>query len=507
MMLRTFFIFSFLIIFSKSSKAEDYSILTFGAKANDTILNTEAIQKAIDFASEKGGGRVIIPKGSFLSGTIILKSGVELHLKKGAVLLGSTDITQYKKLNRWKALVIADGEKNIAITGKGMINGQGGKLAMHVDSLFHTGKLDSIHYNFSEGRPKAYTRPQIIEFNHCSWIKVIDVTIKNSACWVQTYEACNQVTIDNIKVESMSFWNNDGIDIVDSKNFRLTNSHFNTADDGICLKSSDFSMENYGDSIYIANCTVRSSASAIKFGTASAGKIQNVVIRDINVYDTYRSAIAIETMYGGLIENVLVENIRAKNTGNALFIRIGNMLSLGQEDIMFSLGQGDLRNITIRNLKVDVPYEQPDYNYNLRGPSVPGFHNVFPSSITGNPGHCIENVTLENIEINYPGRGIEAYAHMPLYRIHEIPELITSYPEFSMFGELPAWGLYVRHVEGLTMRNVKVCIKEDDYRTAMVFDDVTKLSIQDLRVKGDAKKKPLFLKDVPNPKLTSIVTK
>ena len=101
----------------------------------------------------------------------------------------------------------------------------------------------------------------------------------------------------------------------------------------------------------------------------------------------------------------------------------------------------------------------------------------------------------------------EAYAHMPLYRIHEVPELITTYPEFSMFGELPAWGLYVRHVKGLTMRNVRVCIKEDDYRTAMVFDDVKKLSIQDLTVKGDAKKKPLFLKDVLNPELTSIVIK
>jgi len=498
---RTLFIFSFLVLLSNSSKAEDYSILTFGAKANDTTLNTQAIQKAIDFVSEKGGGRVIIPKGRFLSGTILLKSGVELHLKKGAVLLGSTNITHYKKLNRWKALVMADSEKNIAITGKGLLNGQGGRLAMNIDSLFHAGELDSSQYNFVERRPKAFIRPQIIEFNNCTMVRVNDITIKNSASWVQTYEACNQVTIDNIKVESMTFWNNDGIDIVDCRNFRLTNSHFNTSDDGICLKSFHFKM--ISDSIYIANCKVRSSASAVKFGTTMAGKIQNVVIRDIKVYDTYRSAIAIETMHGGIIENVLVENIRATNTGNALFMRIGKK----DKDYLKNIRPGKLRNITIRNLKVDVPYEQPDYNYNLRGPSLPFFHNVFPSSITGNPGYYIENVTLENIEINYPGRGLSTYAHMPLYRIHEIPELISTYPEFSMFGELPAWGLYVRHVKGLTMRNIKVCIKEDDYRTAMVFDDVKKLSIQDLRVKGDTKKKPLFLKNVPNPKLTSIVAK
>lgn len=496
--MRVILVFGFLFLLSIVSRAEDYSILTFGAKANAPVLNTTEIQKTIDFAHEKGGGRVIVPKGKFLTGTLILKSGVELHLKKGAVLLGSTNISHYKKLKRWKALVMAEGEKNISITGKGTINGQGGKLAMHVDSLFHAGEIDSVHYNFVEGRPYYYLRPQIIEFRNCTSVEVQDITIRNSACWVQTYEFCNRVNINNIKVLSTSFWNNDGIDIVDCRNFRLTNSYFNTSDDGICIKSIDYSKKNYCDSLYIANCKVRSSASAVKFGTALVSNVRNVVIRDIEIYDTYRSAIALETMYGGLIENVLVENIRAKNTGNALFLRIGNL---------YNKGQGDLRNVIIRNLKVDVPYEQPDYNYDLRGPSLPFFHNVFPSSITGNPGHDIENITLENIEINYPGRGIPAYAHMPLYRIHEVPELITTYPEFSMFGELPAWGLYVRHVNGLTMKNVRVCIKEDDYRTAMVFDDVKNLSIQDLKVKGDPRKNPLFFKNVPDPDLKSIESK
>lgn len=496
--MRVILVLGFLLFFFNQSIAEDYSILVFGAKANTSVLNTKAIQKTIDFAQEKGGGRVIVPKGKFLTGTLILKSGVELHLKKGAVLLGSTNITHYKKLKRWKALVMAEGENNIGITGKGTINGQGGKLAMHVDSLFHAGEIDSVHYNFVEGRPYYYLRPQIIEFRNCTSVEVKDITIRNSACWVQTYEFCNRVKINNIKVLSTSFWNNDGIDIVDCRNFRLTNSYFNTSDDGICIKSIDYSKKNYCDSLYIANCKVRSSASAVKFGTALVSNVRNVIIRDIEIYDTYRSAIALETMYGGLIENVLVENIRAKNTGNALFLRIGNL---------YNKGQGDLRNVTIRNLKVDVPYEQPDYNYDLRGPSLPFFHNVFPSSITGNPGHDIENITLENIEITYPGRGIPAYAHMPLYRIHEVPELITTYPEFSMFGELPAWGLYVRHVNGLTMKNVKVCIKEDDYRTAMVFDDVKNLSIQDLKVKGDPRKNPLFFKNVPDPDLNSIESK
>ena len=116
-------------------------------------------------------------------------------------------------------------------------------------------------------------------------------------------------------------------------------------------------------------------------------------------------------------------------------------------------------------------------------------HNVFSVSITGIPNAYVENITLENITITYPGQGLESYAHAPIYRLSHIPENAGDYPEFSMFGELPAWGLYVRHVNGIIIRDLTLRIKDSDYRPAMVFDDVQDLLLESYSVKGDNKVK------------------
>ena len=466
------------IIFSQAVlSSKDYNILDYGAKPDGTTINTACIQSAIDDANKKGGGRVVIPAGRFLSGTIVLKSGVELHLLPGAVLLGSTDPKHYLKINRWKALVMADSQENLAITGKGEIDGQGRALALHLDSLFYIGQLDTIDYEFPEHRPKWYLRPQLIELVNCRNIVVRNVTLRNAACWVQTYDRCENIIMDSIRVESDAYWNNDGIDIQDCRKVRITHCFVNAADDGICLKSQ--SADHYCDSIYISDCTVRSSASAIKFGTVSHGGFKNVTIERINIYDTFRSALAIECVDGGILENILVDNIKAVNTGNAIFIRLG--------DRNKTRPAGVLRNIVIKNMEVEVAFERPDYAYEIRGPELPFFHNTFPSSITGIPGYEVENVRLENIKIKYPGKGNNGLANMPLSRLEEIPEKEAAYPEFSMFGELPAWGFYVRHMEGLTMKNIEISIDAPDYRPAMVFDDVKNLEIQALTIRGDDK--------------------
>jgi hypothetical protein len=216
--------------------------------------------------------------------------------------------------------------------------------------------------------------------------------------------------------------------------------------------------------------------------------MRNILVRHIKVYDTYRSAIAIEAMQGGIIENILVEDIKATNTGNAIFLRVGQIRKAAYP--------GTLRNVVIRKVKVKVPFNRPDHAYTIRGPSLPFFHNTFPSSITGIIGHPIESVLLEDIKIIYPGRGNAAYANLPLYRINDVPEVPKKYPEFSMFGELPAWGFYVRHVEGLKIKNVNIKIKKGDYRPAFVFDDVEDLKLVNLKIRGDNKLENIFMNDV-----------
>ena len=472
--------------------AEDYIITSFGAVPDGKTLSTPAIQSAIDRAHQNGGGRVIIPAGRFLSGSIILRSGVQLHLNDSAMLLGSANPEDYITINRWKGLVMADSAHNISITGTGILDGQGSKLAMNIDSLFYVGQIDSSDYILPEKRPKEALRPQIIEFVNCKNVKVSSVTIRNSASWVQSYYMCVNVTIDKIRVESDSYWNNDGVDIIDCQKVIISNCYVNASDDGICIKSygRPWHGRPFCDDIHIFNCTIRSSASAVKLGTASFGGFKNILIEKIEVFDTFRSAIALESYGNGILENVIVKDVNAVNTGNAIFIRLGRRNT--------SMVAGILKDVTIKNLKAEIAFERPDYAYQIRGPALPFFHNIFPSSITGIPGYPVENVTLENIEIVYPGRGNKSYAYMPLSRLNDVPEQEDKYPEFSMFGELPAWGFYVRHVDGLKMKNVKVRIKDPDYRPAFVFDDVNKLFLNSVQAKGDEKSNPFILHNTEN---------
>lgn len=487
---------------NKAKALNEFLITNYGAKADGKTLNTAAIQKAIDAAFKSKGGVVVFPKGQFLSGSIQLKTNVSLRLEEGAVLLGSTNPKDYYKMdflgrpdspkkddNSQMALLLAHKATNIKLIGKGKIDGQGLQLALNIDSLHHAGIAVDPNYTIKRNRPNETMRPKLFRFSQCENVEIQGLEVGVASCWGLSFELCSNLIIDNLKVVNRSYWNNDGIDITDCKKVKVTNCDLNTADDGICLKSYYPGYAN--DGIYIANCAIKSSASAIKFGTASYGGFKNVVIKDIQVYDTFRSAIAIESVDGAVIENIDVSNINAVNTGNAIFIRIGQRS--GDK-------AGSIKNVNIKNIKVQVPFGRPDINYDLRGPEVDFFHNPFPSSIVGIPGYLIENVNLENITISYPGRATKGMAYVPLNRLDSVPEKIQDYPEFSMFGELPAWAFYVRHANGIRFKNIKVSLDDADFRPAFVFDDVQNLNMENIDL-PEAKNEQVVLKNVAESKI------
>ncbi len=467
-----------------------FDIVSYGAISDGETVSTEAIQKAIDAANKNGGGRVIIPEGNFVTGSIILKSNVELYLSEGATLYGSIDPRSYRKIevegmpvspktddNSKLAIILSHDAHNISVTGEGTIDGRGGELVKVMDSLHKAGIYEIKEYDFANKRIRETERPKILMFMESDHVTVSGITIKNSAVWVQTYELCTHVRIDGITVESRAFWNNDGMDISDCRNVQITNCNVNAADDGICLKS--YYPGYCNDSIYIANCNIRTSASAIKFGTASIGGFKNVIIENIKVFDTFRSMIAIESVDGGDIENVHVSNMEGKNTGNAIFIRLGHRS--GEKP-------GTVKNITIKDLKCEVPFGRPDEGYAFEGPWPRGAHNRHPAPIAGIPNHYIENVTLENIEISYPGKSSKEIAYIALDKLDDVPEKISKYPEYSQFGELPSWGFYVRHVKGMSMKNITLKLEDKDFRPPFVFDDVSGLKLTDLKMPGDNNK-------------------
>ncbi len=476
--------------------AELLNILDYGAVGDATTLNTDAIQQAIDEASRRDkGARVVIPQGTFLTGHLELKSGVELHLSADATLLGSTDIHHYHKTARnWYALISAHRAENIAISGKGTIDGQGRELALKIRDMHLTGERPTPKFNYRRMRANEAERPQLIECFQCSNIRIYDLAMKDAAMWVQTYEQCSQLAIDNIRVDSDAYWNNDGIDIVDSQDVRITNSFVNAADDAICLKSETPGLAN--NRVLIRNCTVRSSASGVKFGTSSKGGFKNISIEDITVYDTYRSAIALECVDGGDLENVAVSNVVASNTGNAIFVRLGHRNKDGQV--------GTLKNVVIKNVKAEIPFGRPDIDYELRGPALNQFFNPIPASITGIPGHRVHNIALENIEISYPGRASKGMAYIPVNHLDWVPEKESEYPEYSMFGELPAWALYVRHATGIKLKDVTFKVREEDFRPALIFDDVNNIAVSGANIAAIGEHRQLVFNNSHRANLTNI---
>jgi len=154
--------------------------------------------------------------------------------------------------------------------------------------------------------------------------------------------------------------------------------------------------------------------------------------------------------------------------------------------------------VRISNVKVTVPSGKPDKGYEEEGPILRYPHNVFPSTISGIPGHPVEDVTIENIEVIFDGGGNAQVASLPIDSLAKIPEQIAEYPEFSMFGELPACAFYVRHVNGLKLKNISVKAKTNDYRPAYVFENVAGLDLENIKIEEDDSDPQVILKQVSN---------
>lgn len=438
--------------------AKDYPASLFGIRSDGTTLYTRSIQFAIDYINKEGGGRLVFDVGRYLTGSIHLKSNVTLHLQEGAVLVGSLNPFDYDK-KLVTALIFAYDQHDIAITGKGIIDGQGRALAANVTENIHKGLIKDL---FRNDRPEADNRAMIINFRGSRNILIRGVTIRNAASWVQTYDQCSNLRLDSLFVDSRAFWNNDGFDIVDCDSVALTNSYIDAADDGVCLKSHD--AGKFCNHILVRNCTIRSSASGIKFGTASYGGFRDIRLINNKVFDTYRSAIALEAVDGGFLENVTVDSLQSLHTGNAIFLRIGERVA-GKK--------GRLENIQIRNVYAEVPAGKPDAGYEYEGPVEDMPRNLTPAIvIAGLPDAPVSDVLLENIVIRFAGGGNPRFASITPDALDKVPEKANAYPDFSMFGELPAWGAYIRHAKKIACRNLHLDCEKKDYRIAIVLDDV-----------------------------------
>ncbi|MCO5239243.1 MAG: glycosyl hydrolase family 28 protein [Chitinophagaceae bacterium] len=463
-----------------TASAKDYPVLNFGAKNDGVTLNTTIIQGAIDYISENGGGRLVFAPGIYVTGSVYIKSNVTLHLENKAELKGSPNPFDYVRDGYigWTSLVFSLKQENIGITGEGTINANGFAAATNMVDHIHKGiVVDAL----SLDRPDATIRPNTIYFRECEKVNVTGITQKDPGSWNFVIDQCTDVLIDRIHIDSKAYWNNDGIDIVDCDRVVIKNSYIDASDDAICFKSHDPSK--ICQNVVVDNCTVRSSASGLKFGTVNRGGFRNITVTNLKVIDTYRSAITIQSVDGGVAENILIDGVKSYNTANAIYIRMGDRWSGDKTS--------SLNNVTIKNVYAEIPLSKPDSGYRYEGPVEDLPRNISPSAIVGLPNWRIKDITLSNIEIVYPGGSNPHYAKRGTSKeeLESIPEMHHAYPEFSQFKELPAWGFYVRHADNITFDNVVLKVKDSDYRPAIVIDDAKDIELKNINISEPESKK------------------
>jgi polygalacturonase len=447
--------------FSNVLKAQDFLITDFGARAGIKYTNTIAINKTIETCAGNGGGRVIIPAGIFKSGTLLMKDHVTLYLESGATLLASTDLKDFpiqpqpkyrsqKDPGGWRALIYANAVSDIAITGSGTIDGNGAQQKPDPDSKFKS-DLDG--------------RPRNILFISCKEIRVEGIHMLNSGIWNQHYLNCEDVVVDKINVYNHSNRNNDGIDIDGCRRFILSNSIFDTDDDGIVLKSTG--PAGCKD-IVITNCIVSSFCNAIKTGTESTGGFKNISISNCVIKPSRNqhrisgtpggiAGLSLEIVDGGVMDGISISNITIEGTNCPLFVRLGNRGRKHTKDAP-EPPVGIIRNIVINNV-------------------VASHTGNYCSSITGIPGHYVENLSLSNVQFNNVG-GLKKGEYNP--DIQKVKEDQKGYPQPTVWKELPSSGLFIRHAKNIQIRGLMLNSEEMDPRIPVIGVDVDGLQIQSI---------------------------
>jgi len=495
--------------------ASAFDVRKFGAKGDGKALDSPAINKAIDAAAAAGGGTVVFPAGTYRSFSIRLKSNVALYLDQGSTILaahpndgdGKYDLPEPNPADQYQdfghshwhnSLIWGENLQNVSILGPGRIWGKGlvrsgnqSRTKEQNDVLEKQGpdpKSGPFGYPSARDAVEPGWGNKSIALKLCRNVIIRDISILQGGHFGILATGVDNLTIDNVKIDT----NRDGINVDSCKNVRISNATINSPfDDGICLKSSlGLGYARATENVTITNCQLSgydvgtlldgtykrefrnangtfSPTGRIKFGTESNGGFKNVTISNC-VFD-YSRGLALEAVDGALLEDVTISNITMRDISNSpIFLRLGSRNRGPKETTQ----TGAMRRVLISNVVV--------YNADPK----------YSSIISGIPGYLIEDVRLHNIRVYAKGGGTKEQAAL------EPPEREVIYPEPSMFGELPSYGFFIRHIKGLQMRDVEVSYLSPDLRPAFVLNNVSGAEFINVKAQREADVPAFVLKNV-----------
>lgn len=416
-----------------------------GAKADGTTINTAAIQKAIDACSEKGGGTVRFPKGDYVTGTIVLKSGVMLEVAEGARLLGSINLADYPdhvatrktvmdtNMGMNQSLIFAEGVERIGLRGPGTIDFRGSQK------------------NFPGKQTVTATpgRPFGIRILDSKQIVVENITLKDSACWLQNYLNCEDLIFDRMNVSNHANHNNDGLDIDGCRRVIVRNCTINSEDDAMCLKGASLKPS---EDILIENSTFVSTCNALKIGTDTQGDFRRILARNLKLggipKDMHSSkghqastGITLATVDGGAVEDIVIHDVTITQSRCPIFLRIGERSRLLPG--MPKVPAGPLRRILLEDINGTGNFRQGSFISGLAK------SNAF-----------VEDVTIRRVDLGMEGGGT---AEMTTAPVNDDP---WSYPDAHQFSPkgLPAHGFYIRSAKRVTFEDITITPSPADAR-------------------------------------------
>lgn len=452
------------------ASSADYNVRDYGAKGDGKTLDHQAINAAIDSCVAHGGGRVVVPAGTYLCGSIRMKSHVELYLSAGAKILAApASMKAYDEAESWEgpayqdgghtyfknSLIYAIGQEHVSITGRGMIDGQGlTKKDTEKGGVVNGGNIG--------------TGDKAIAFKLCRNILIRDVTIYRGGHFAIILTGCELGTVDNVTIDT----NRDGFDIDCCKYLSVSNCKINTPrDDALVLKSS-YALKKpvITEHIAITNCVITGYklgslldgsyipepvswvCGRFKLGTESNGGYKNISLS--NCTFMYSSGLAFEEVDQGIKENITVSNITMNHVHHyPIYITTGCRNRGPKERTTVSTG----RDIMISNMVAN---------------DVDSLAGII---VTGMPDEPLRNITLSNIQLQFRGGGRAELAK------REYREQGKNYPEPRFAKETPAYGLFARHVDGLEVNNVTFRTMKPEYRPAAMLVDVKNESITNLK--------------------------
>ena len=422
-------------------RCKTYKIEDFGAVGDGESDNTAAIQAAVDRCSGKGGGRVVLSSGTYVSGTIELKRNVDLHIADGSVLKGTANLDGYPEIPN---MLLKDGcSENLNPEKKGYAL----LYACRTSSVTISGKgkIDVGGTRFQSKKK----RPFLIRIIECTAVNMEDISFVQSAAWCCHVQLSRNINIKDLTIRSSKIRNGDGIDIDSCSNVTISGCDIKTADDALCLKST------YAEpcrNIRVTDCVLESNCSGVKIGTESVGDFSDIHVSRCILRNCGVVALKVTAVDGGSVENITFSDLRIDDSTGPIFIATGNR-GRRYSDQADPKRRSRIRNISFKNLDITTKrYERSDQGTVMydRGQGI---------VVSGCTGQIIRDIRFENMRVAFWG-GIGRYDRNP----SEIPCLSSQYPECHKLGLLPSYGYFFQFAENVTLENCTERLINPDVR-------------------------------------------